>query len=163
MQLIRYRAGGGAPQVGVLDGDRVRPLPGVATMADLLSRPLTWIRGACETVLAGQLSGLYHAGGPRPLSLYQIAQIVNRVGGYNPRHLMGCPRVAAGPMPPRAGDVSMDSSKLAAALGHEPFHAWPFDESLVPISRDWHFERPAGEPHGPDRLAEVLYRNPLRC
>jgi 2-dehydro-3-deoxy-D-arabinonate dehydratase len=53
VQLIRYRAGGGAPQVGVLDGDRVRPLPGVATMADLLARPLTWIRGACETVLGG--------------------------------------------------------------------------------------------------------------
>ena len=53
MQLIRYRADGGAPQVGVLDGGRVRPLPGVATMADLLARPLTWIRGACETVLGG--------------------------------------------------------------------------------------------------------------
>ena len=116
----------------------------------------------CETVLAGQLSGLFHAGGPRSLSLYQIAQIVNRVGGYHPRHLMGCPRVAAGPMPPRAGDVSMDSSKLAAALGQEPFHAWPFDESLVPTSRDWHFERPAGERRSPERLAEVLYRNPLR-
>jgi 2-dehydro-3-deoxy-D-arabinonate dehydratase len=51
--LIRYRAGDGAPQVGVLDGDQVRPLPGVATMADLLGRPVTWIRGACETVLAG--------------------------------------------------------------------------------------------------------------
>ena len=53
MLLIRYRAGGGAPQVGILDGDRVRPLPGVATMADLLARPVTWIRGACETMLAG--------------------------------------------------------------------------------------------------------------
>ena len=53
MLLIRYRAGGGAPQVGVLDGDRARPLPGVATMADLLARPVTWIRGACETLLAG--------------------------------------------------------------------------------------------------------------
>ena len=53
MQLIRYRTGGGAPQVGILDGDRVRPLPGVATMADLLARPVTWIRGACETLLAG--------------------------------------------------------------------------------------------------------------
>ena len=53
MQLIRYRAGDGAPQVGVLDDDRVRPLPGVATMAGLLARPVTWIRGACETVLGG--------------------------------------------------------------------------------------------------------------
>ena len=53
MQLIRYRAGDGAPQVGVLDGGRVTPLPGVATMAELLARPATWIRGACETLLAG--------------------------------------------------------------------------------------------------------------
>ncbi|HEY7881816.1 MAG TPA: fumarylacetoacetate hydrolase family protein [Streptosporangiaceae bacterium] len=53
MQLIRYRAGGGAPQVGVLDGDVARPLPGVTSMAELLARPVTWIRGACETLLAG--------------------------------------------------------------------------------------------------------------
>jgi 2-dehydro-3-deoxy-D-arabinonate dehydratase len=53
VQLIRYRANEGAPGVGVLDGGRVRPLPGVATMAELLARPLTWIRGACETVLGG--------------------------------------------------------------------------------------------------------------
>ncbi|MEX0978146.1 MAG: sugar nucleotide-binding protein, partial [Pirellulales bacterium] len=64
----------------------------------------------CETVLATNLAGLYHAGGPRPLSLHQIAQIINKVGGYDPRHLIGCPRMAAGPVPPRAGDVSMDSS-----------------------------------------------------
>jgi 2-dehydro-3-deoxy-D-arabinonate dehydratase len=57
VQLIRYRVGGGAPQVGVLDGDQVRALPGVATMAEVLARPLTWIRGACETVLAGEETG----------------------------------------------------------------------------------------------------------
>ena len=57
MQLIRYRVGGGAPQVGVLDGDQVRALPGVATMAEVLGRPATWIRGACETVLADDLAG----------------------------------------------------------------------------------------------------------
>ena len=57
MQLIRYRVGGGAPQVGVLDGDQVRALPGVATMAEVLARPVTWIRGACETVLADGLAG----------------------------------------------------------------------------------------------------------
>ena len=57
MQLIRYRMGDGAPQVGVLDGDQVRALPGVATMAEVLARPATWIRGACETVLADDLAG----------------------------------------------------------------------------------------------------------
>jgi 2-dehydro-3-deoxy-D-arabinonate dehydratase len=57
VQLIRYRVGAGAPQVGVLDGDQVRALPGVATMAEVLARPATWIRGACETVLADDLAG----------------------------------------------------------------------------------------------------------
>ncbi|MGH3123448.1 MAG: fumarylacetoacetate hydrolase family protein, partial [Streptosporangiaceae bacterium] len=57
MQLIRYRAGQDAPRVGVLDGGQVTPLPGVATMAGLLARPATWIRGACETVLAGGGTG----------------------------------------------------------------------------------------------------------
>ena len=43
------------------------------TYGDCLSR-------VCEIVLAGSLSGIYHAGGPRQLSLYQIAQVINRVG-----------------------------------------------------------------------------------
>jgi dTDP-4-dehydrorhamnose reductase len=116
----------------------------------------------CEAVLASSLSGLYHAGAPRRLTLYQIGQIINRVGGYSPDHLMGCPRVAAGPIPPRAGDVSMDSSKLAADLGFEPFHPWPYDESLVPTHREWHHERTSGERGSQQLLTQVLYRNPRR-
>ncbi len=116
----------------------------------------------CETMLANDLAGLFHAGGPRPLSLYQIAQIINRVGGYDPRNLRGCPRHAAGPTPPRAGNVSMDSSKLAAALGYFPFHSWPYHEALVPTHREWHFERSVNDSGSPARLADVLYRNPLR-
>ncbi|NLF08099.1 MAG: sugar nucleotide-binding protein, partial [Pirellulaceae bacterium] len=49
----------------------------------------------------GAFTGIYHAGGPRRLSLYQIAQIINRVGGYDPKYLMGIPRIEAGPIPPR--------------------------------------------------------------
>jgi dTDP-4-dehydrorhamnose reductase len=113
-----------------------------------------------EHVLASNLCGLYHAGGPRPLSLYQIAQIVNRVGGYDPQHLMGCPRIEAGPIPPRAGDVSMSSEKLIGDLGFEPFDPWPLYDDHVPTHPDWHFERPAHEPGSPALLAEVLYRNP---
>ena len=70
----------------------------------------------CELVLAGNLRGLYHAGGPRPLSLFQIAQIINRVGGYAPQHLLGCPRMEAGPMPPRAGNVAMDAARWSRRL-----------------------------------------------
>lgn len=108
------------------------------------------------------LIGLYHAGGPRKLSLYQIAQIVNRVGGYDPDCLRGCPRIDAGPLPPRAGDVTMDSSRLTAALGFAPFDPWPAHDELVPDHRQWHYDRPTGEIGSPARLAEVLYRNPRR-
>lgn len=116
----------------------------------------------CLAMLGNQSSGLYHAGGRRRLSLYQIAQIVNRVGGYRPEHLHGCLRHQAGPIPPRAGNVSMDSSKLSTMLGYEPLDAWPYDDSLVPDRPDWHYDRPKGQHGSPGLLAEVLYRNPLR-
>jgi dTDP-4-dehydrorhamnose reductase len=116
----------------------------------------------CETVLAGDLAGLYHAGGPRRLSLYEIAQVINRVGGYPAECLMGCMRAEAGPIPPRAGNVAMNSAKLAAALGYEPFDPWPADERFVPTHRDWHRERPADEPGSFALLSRVLYRNPGR-
>lgn len=94
-----------------------------------------------ERILASELSGLFHAGGQRKLSLYQIAQIVNRVGGYDPDLLQGCPRIDAGPMPPRAGNVTMDSSRLAIALGRQPFIPWPYVPEHVPTDRRWHYER----------------------
>jgi dTDP-4-dehydrorhamnose reductase len=102
------------------------------------------------------IRGLFHAGGPRRLSLFQIAQIVNRIGGYDPDLLHGCMRIEAGPIPPRAGDVSMDSSKLAQTLGYEPFDPWPLDEDHVPTHRDWHYEGPRGSP---TLLKEMLYHN----
>jgi dTDP-4-dehydrorhamnose reductase len=113
-----------------------------------------------HAVLSSELSGLYHAGGPRRLSLYQIAQIVNRVGGYDPSHLMGCRRHEAGPIPPRAGNVTMDSTKLRDALGCEPFAAWPRDEQYVPTHAQWHHQRPPGHAGSPELLAKVLYRHP---
>jgi dTDP-4-dehydrorhamnose reductase len=115
-----------------------------------------------NTVLAGDLRGLFHAGGRRRLSLYQIAQIINRVGGYDPKLLFGMRRVDAGPIPPRAGDVSMDSSKLVRALGYDPFDPWPLDDALVPTDRDWHRQRPPGEKRSPQHLVRVLARNPGR-
>lgn len=107
------------------------------------------------------LHGLYHAGAPRSLSLYEIAQVVNRVGGYRPEDLMGCLRIEAGPLPPRAGDVSMNSSRLASVLGYQPFDPWPLHEEFVPTHPDWHKDR-HGEPGSPELLAEILYRNPGR-
>ena len=53
----------------------------------------------CETMLCNEMDGIFHAGARRRLSLYQIAQIINRVGGYDPDCLMGIPRGMAGPIP----------------------------------------------------------------
>ncbi|MFK8112518.1 MAG: NAD(P)-dependent oxidoreductase [Rubripirellula sp.] len=110
-------------------------------------------------LLAKPLPGLYHAGGPRNLSLFEIAQVVNVVGGYDPIHLKGCPRIEAGPVPPRAGNVTMDSSKLIEALGESPFDPWPLSKDLVPTHREWHCEeqRFSGSPQA---VYELLYQNP---
>jgi dTDP-4-dehydrorhamnose reductase len=113
-----------------------------------------------ERVLANDLCGVYHAGGPRALSLYQIAQIVNRVGGYDPNLLMGCPRQEAGPIPPRAGDVTMNSRALAEALDDdEPLDPWPCDPQFTPTDHDWHHHR-NGNRGSLELLKRVLYRNP---
>ncbi|MBI1916960.1 MAG: sugar nucleotide-binding protein [Planctomycetes bacterium] len=111
-----------------------------------------------ERFLAGDETGLYHAGGPRAVTLYQIGQIVNRVGGYDPHLLKGCPRRDAGPVPPRAGDVRMDSGKLRRLLGAEPFRPWPLGEDLFPTARHWHFDRPPGQRGSIQHIAERLYR-----
>jgi dTDP-4-dehydrorhamnose reductase len=113
-----------------------------------------------QTALADGLCGLYHAGGPRRLSLYEIAQIINRTGGYDPDLLHGIPRREAGPVPPRAGNVTMNSDKLIAALGRDPLCPWPYHETLLPTDRDWHRQRPAGEPRSPQWLQETLCTNP---
>jgi dTDP-4-dehydrorhamnose reductase len=114
-----------------------------------------------EDVIIRDISGIYHCGGPRPLSLYQIAQIVNRVGGYDPELLIGCPRIDAGPMPPRAGNVTMDSSRLAVAIGRQPFVQWPLKDSQAPDSLDWHFDRTSDAIVGsPRRIVDELYLRP---
>lgn len=113
-------------------------------------------------LLAHPLEGTFHAGGTRRLSLYQIAQIVSVVGGYDPDCLQGCPRVEAGPMPPRAGDVTMDSSKLADAIGFEPFDPWPTDDALVPTDPEWHYRMAKQFGGSESSVHRLLYCNPNR-
>jgi dTDP-4-dehydrorhamnose reductase len=111
-----------------------------------------------ERFLAGDERGIFHLGGPRAVTLYQMGQIVNRVGGYRPELLHGCPRHAAGPMPPRAGNVSMCSDKLLNLLGRNPFRPWPFAPDLAPTDRTWHMQRDGDEAGSAERIAQQLYR-----
>jgi dTDP-4-dehydrorhamnose reductase len=123
------------------------------TYTDCLNRVM-------ERALIIRLAGLFHAGGPRALSLFQIAQIVNRVGGYDPRLLIGRPRRDAGPVPPRAGNVSLVSDKLIRALGTPVLDPWPLSERWVPKHPQWHIERADDVIGSPELLAAQLYRNP---
>lgn len=111
-----------------------------------------------ERFVTGTENGIWHLGAPRANTLYQIAQVVNRVGDYDSQLLKGCPRLEAGPMPPRAGNVSMNSAKLLRLLGTQPFHAWPLGEDLAPTHRDWHCERPLDESRSVKQVHERLYR-----
>lgn len=104
------------------------------------------------------LSGIWHAGGDIYLSLYQIAQIVNRVGGYDPGLLHGCPRIEAGPIPPRAGNVTMNSDKLKQALGRQPFLPWPLQPDFLPTDRLWHSVRNPSVNGSPELIQQRLYR-----
>lgn len=111
-----------------------------------------------EKMICSQAAGVFHAGGNHQLSLFQIAQIVNVVGGYNPDLLFGCYRMEAGPIPPRAGNVTMDSQKLSNLIGFEPFAKWPLNPQFVPEDRSWHYNCPnsGSENH----ISEQLYFRP---
>jgi dTDP-4-dehydrorhamnose reductase len=118
------------------------------------------LNGVFEWFVAGQEKGIFHLGSPRPITLYEIAQVVNRVGGYDPHLLKGCPRKDAGPMPPRAGNVSMCSDKLIGVMGENPLREWPVGDDLWPTHRLWHLHRPHGEHGSIQRIAERLYHYP---
>ncbi|HHT9105632.1 MAG TPA: SDR family oxidoreductase [Candidatus Wujingus californicus] len=109
------------------------------------------------------ISGIYHFGSHRHLTLYQIGQIVNKVGGYAPHLLKGCMRIEAGPIPPRAGNVTMSNKKLVHVLGLDPFRKWPYLEHHVPNGKDWHYERPEHMTFHPEQIHACLYQIPIAC
>ncbi len=121
-----------------------------------------------EFFLRQEHSGIFHLGGPLPLSLYEIGQIVNKVGDYPPALLKGCWRRQAAPLPPRVGDVSMDMGKLYGLLPPGTIRAWPLAVDFRPTDRDWHLRR--DQPVAEGAIGAELYgynwdkeaRHPLR-
>ena len=116
----------------------------------------------CAAVLAGSQAGLYHAGGPRRLSLYQIAQVINRIGGYDPNLLRGCPRIEAGPIPPRAemSRWTRPSSPIRSAMTRSIPGRW-----MRSLCRRIASGISSGTASGGRRgcCAEVFYRNPRKA
>jgi dTDP-4-dehydrorhamnose reductase len=141
---IEYRFRNGLP--ATLYFDEVRSITFVEDLNDVF-----------EWFLGHEAGGIFHLGGPKSRTLYEIAQIINRVGGYNPRLLHGCPRIDAGPMPPRAGNVSMNSDKLISTIGRNPFRTWPIPAEFHPVELDWHHHRPAHEHGSHSAIARHLY------
>ena len=58
------------------------------------------------------LRGLFHFGGKKRWSLYNIGEYVLKKGGYSPNLLKGIMRNKEVNGPPRIGDVSLNSSRL---------------------------------------------------
>ncbi|MCF7972344.1 MAG: sugar nucleotide-binding protein [Phycisphaerae bacterium] len=67
-------------------------------------------------MLTQKLTGLYHFGGPKPWSLYDIGVYVFERGSYDQTLFRGMLRHEEKDGPPRIGDVSLNSSKLKQAL-----------------------------------------------
>jgi dTDP-4-dehydrorhamnose reductase len=62
------------------------------------------------------LTGLYHLGGPKPWSLYEIGMYVLNKDNYDPTLLDGMLRHEEKNGPPRIGDVSLNSTRLNQTL-----------------------------------------------
>ena len=67
--------------------------------------------------LEEKLTGVYHLGGPTPMSLHEIGLAIIKRGGYDPTLLKGMVRKDEINGPPRMGDVSLSSKKICADLG----------------------------------------------
>ncbi|MDR4498163.1 MAG: sugar nucleotide-binding protein [Candidatus Scalindua sp.] len=114
-----------------------------------------------ELALGNTMRGVYHLGSHRDLSLYNIGQIVNKLGGFSPHLLQGCMRSEAATIPPRAGNVTMCNRKLINALGVDPFRNWPYHEYHVPSREDWHYDRPTHLTFSPGQIHKYLYTVPV--
>ena len=126
------------------------------TYTDCLSR-------VCRAFLANDYAGILNAGGPQQVSLYQMAQIINRLGGFAPELLFGLMKDESCPVPPRVSNCAMNSEKIGRILGYVPFDRWPLSDEWMPTSRRWHAEREPGERGSVEQMNRLLALNPRLC
>lgn len=110
--------------------------------------------------LSNDYAGILNAGGPQAVSLYQMAQIINRTGGFDPDLLFGLMKDESCPVPPRVSNCTLNSERLTRVLGYLPFDPWPLVPELMPTDREWHYKRKPGEPGSVSYMNRILALNP---
>ncbi len=116
-----------------------------------------------EIMLLPTACGVFHAGGPRRLSLYQIAQIINRVGGYDPRLLHRHSAARGGPDSASGRQRGDGLRQARSRAGLQSLRSLAAGRALVPTDRDWHYRSPAADDGGSaERLYRALCINPAR-
>ena len=67
--------------------------------------------------------GVFHCGGPKEYSLYDIGAYLVKERGYQDEYLIRCSRFDEKNGPPRIGRVVLDSAKLCEFTGFAPTDA----------------------------------------
>ncbi len=80
---------------------------------------------AVVSLLSLEAEGLYHVGGPRPVSLYEIGERILRRHNYRRDALRKWSRADDVNGPPRIGNVHLNSSKAERFLGRQ-FNHWDY-------------------------------------
>ena len=114
-----------------------------------------------ERLLAGNEAGLFHCGGPRSVTLYQIGQIVNRVGGYDPALLRGLPAARRRADAAAGRQRQHEQRQADRGAGRRPVP--PLAAGRRPVAGrrpPLALRGPSGEGGSPALLAARLYRYP---
>lgn len=135
-----YAPGG---EAGAIDWIRYRFRPGrpATLFTDEFRNPIYGddLCRVVEFILSHEFPpGIYHCGGKRLVTLYQIGQIINALGCYNPDLLIGCLRHEAPPIPPRVGHLGINCNKLYSFIPNDLIRPWPVLDSLYPTDPLWH-------------------------
>lgn len=109
IQSVLNAQAGAADKPGMFT-DEVRSPIAVGDLATVLA----------ELVERDDISGILHAGGPEVLTRYQLAVRECALRELNPGMLRTTTRAAVGMAHVRPADLSLNSSRLAAALGWMP-------------------------------------------
>jgi dTDP-4-dehydrorhamnose reductase len=80
---------------------------------------------AVASLLALEVQGIFHVGGPRPVSLYEIGERILKRGNYRREALMKWSRAEDVNGPPRIGNVHLNSTKAEKLLGRSIRH-WEY-------------------------------------